>query len=632
MLKFCPNCGFHLAGGEEFCPNCGFKLSGITDVSEKNAPVEAPAEKLKPIPPTPEKSISTAIAPKKKTKKKWPVLLGGLLVILAGCVATFFLFFHDEKLTGNYSSTINFLGTETTETFKFSGDKVTQLSEGKKVNSGKYSISKGILSIKIGTATLSANLKKDKEAFTIESGSGLSSILKGVTYIKNGTSTKKKASAPKKVTATAAETNASNNHVRGTYKIAKHHLVIATGKNNFSAKIDEQKKTLSLAAPEVPKFVATILDTKSAADTDTKDSTTVSSDSDAATTDSSSTTQEALDGNYTIKDDKLTLTLGDYQVVLALSPDMKSFVVESDTGFEPKFNFEQIAEGDFSSIEADWINIANVPSPSFDTISDNWEPGDSSDEATLKITEQSITTNYLTVNASGFNTMPAAYQTRKLKDGLEITPTNGDFTRTGDGWTMNLYNRGTYESFIPRNGVTFEYSRDLIAINRRLADHTVKWSFYIRKRDALPTENKTTSAEAPKSTVINLEEITQNNFSSLMGEWKNPETGKSFTVTDEVKTVIFLDREETGVILTGEDMIMNGFPAVIEAGTTREDGSMQASFGYWDTTTIGATFQPIALLPIGVKVQSEPDDSDATQDRISFSMQGAIDDVYYRVK
>ena len=74
-----------------------------------------------------------------------------------------------KKLSGEYTTTINLIFAETTNTLTFNGDKVTEKQDGELTNKGTYSISDNQLEIELGDYHITAKLSEDKKSFTIES-------------------------------------------------------------------------------------------------------------------------------------------------------------------------------------------------------------------------------------------------------------------------------------------------------------------------------------------------------------------------------------------------------------------------------------------------------------------------------
>lgn len=111
-------------------------------------------------------------------KKKVTLVLFALIsfTMLSACGA--------KKLSGEYTTTINLLFAETTNTLTFDGDKVTEKQDGELTNEGTYSISDNQLDIELGGSHMTAKLSEDKKSFTIESSDVLGGIGEGLKYTK----------------------------------------------------------------------------------------------------------------------------------------------------------------------------------------------------------------------------------------------------------------------------------------------------------------------------------------------------------------------------------------------------------------------------------------------------------------
>ncbi|EPN9407226.1 hypothetical protein ACT47E_002261 [Enterococcus faecalis] len=111
-------------------------------------------------------------------KKKCTLLVFALIsfMMLSAC--------GSKKLSGEYTTTINLIFAETTNTLTFNGDKVTEKQDGEVTNEGTYSISDDQLEIKLGDYQMTAKLSEDKKSFTIESSDVLGGVGKGLKYTK----------------------------------------------------------------------------------------------------------------------------------------------------------------------------------------------------------------------------------------------------------------------------------------------------------------------------------------------------------------------------------------------------------------------------------------------------------------
>ena len=138
--------------------------------------------------------------------------------------------------------------------------------------------------------------------------------------------------------------------------------------------------------------------------------------------------------------------------------------------------------------------------------------------------------------------------------------------------------------------------------------------------------------QAATPSTINVNQMAQNNFSTLVGTWTNPTTGQSITITGKM-----IDRPEgsagadNGVEIAGLDMYGN--PRVIYA-IRSADGIFYGASGSYGTADAPGSFGPIAIIPSGVKanMQGVPDDSDSSRDRIIMGggQAGFAPEAYYR--
>ncbi len=106
---------------------------------------------------------------------------GAVLIVIIGL----FIFFSLPKhLTGEYSHKTNLLLFSSTDTLKFDGDKVIEYTDGKKAQSGTYTISGSELKMTIAKYNMTAKLSDDKQSFVVESADGLASLTEGFKYTK----------------------------------------------------------------------------------------------------------------------------------------------------------------------------------------------------------------------------------------------------------------------------------------------------------------------------------------------------------------------------------------------------------------------------------------------------------------
>lgn len=129
---------------------------------------------------------------------------------------------------------------------------------------------------------------------------------------------------------------------------------------------------------------------------------------------------------------------------------------------------------------------------------------------------------------------------------------------------------------------------------------------------------------------LDLNELSANNFSSLVGMWKNHMSGEVIEVTEETMNKPENSRvaSDVGVILNQEKV--DGYPKVITSGTI-SDGYMVGGIGTFNPKAIMSPFAPIATIPKDIKM-GDTDDSDSTKDRliIGAGQNGMGTQAYYR--
>ena len=109
--------------------------------------------------------------------KKNIILIATILFVLVGLSAC-----SSKKLKGTYTTKINVILAETTNTLTFKDDTVTERQDGEVTNKGTYTISDNKLEIKLGDYHMTADLSKDRKSFTITSSDVLGGVGKGLNY------------------------------------------------------------------------------------------------------------------------------------------------------------------------------------------------------------------------------------------------------------------------------------------------------------------------------------------------------------------------------------------------------------------------------------------------------------------
>lgn len=111
------------------------------------------------------------------------MLIGGVIfVLIVGIICIILLL--PKHLQGKYSHTTDMFLVTSTDTLTFDGNKVTEYTDGHKINTGTYKLSGQKLKIKINGYSMIAVLSDDEKNFTVESASGIAGLTKGFEYKK----------------------------------------------------------------------------------------------------------------------------------------------------------------------------------------------------------------------------------------------------------------------------------------------------------------------------------------------------------------------------------------------------------------------------------------------------------------
>lgn len=177
-MKFCPNCGFQLVGGEKFCPKCGFDLENVeapnggvgnttpsgqpqSNVAMSQATSQPIDEALSNPAPTASSNQTTVVKnAKPKMNPKW--ILGGVALIVILIVG--YTLFFSKKVSGTYYVT----NGEETEQITFSGDKFKiSAPDSDETIEGTFEVKDDILTLIYQGEKETAALSSDHKSFYI---------------------------------------------------------------------------------------------------------------------------------------------------------------------------------------------------------------------------------------------------------------------------------------------------------------------------------------------------------------------------------------------------------------------------------------------------------------------------------
>ncbi|GAB5051555.1 DUF6287 domain-containing protein [Pediococcus ethanolidurans] len=257
-------------------------------------------------------------------------------------------------------------------------------------------------------------------------------------------------------------------------------------------------------------------------------------------------------------------------------------------------NFEQIKQGDYSGLQGTWTELAHKTGKTFvkggtDTLS---VLNESMVNGPTKVQKQTLT------DIDGEHALVF-----KTKDNI-LTASLSD-ENVAVNWTVKFYPKGTTSQY-QTNDNAGKNSQNLIVIWTSNNSYTEVFA-------QTSTKVPVVKAKTVK-TGLNLSQISKNNFSSLVGTWKNNHDGKAIVVTSKTmnKPSDSNVAWSKGAVLSGAEH--NGYPRVITAGEIT-DGYIQGGIGTFDPNALGSSFDPLTIIPKNVKL-SNSDDSDYTRDRL----------------
>lgn len=279
---------------------------------------------------------------------------------------------------------------------------------------------------------------------------------------------------------------------------------------------------------------------------------------------------------------------------------------------ETEMNLEEIASGDFSSIKGTWYEVAHGNNHVLGKDGTQYELGGT---ATLEITDNKIDSEGVKLGGKTLIDNNGKHELEfKLKDGTLSASLVDQMVAIN--WNVSFYPIGTTNAF-STDEKSDNNTQNLIVI----------WSSNMNLTRVFaeePIKNNVLSNS------VDLNGLSQNDFSSLVGIWTNPISGEVIEVTNETmdKPEESPAASEIGVILNQEQV--DGYPTVIISGPIY-DGYMQGGIGTFNPKVKMSPFTPITIIPKGVKM-SDGDDSDSTKDRIIMGagQSGVGTQAYYR--
>ncbi|AMV63387.1 Hypothetical protein ADU72_0762 [Pediococcus damnosus] len=269
-------------------------------------------------------------------------------------------------------------------------------------------------------------------------------------------------------------------------------------------------------------------------------------------------------------------------------------------------NFDQIKQGNYGSLQGTWTETGHSASKDGQAV----EKGGTD---TLTVSNGTITNGSTKVQKQTL-TDAAGEHSLVFKTKDDVLTANLADEDVAINWMVTFYPKGTTNKYKTNND-SGKNSQNMIVVWTSNNSYTEIFAQTSTTPSVSKTANaaKTTKATKPVETGLNLAQISRNNFSSLVGTWKNTD-GKTIIVTNEVKNkptgsnVAY----SKGAVVKGTDG--NGHSRVITAGKVTS-GYIQGGIGTFDSDAAVSAFDPLTIIPKNVKL-SDADDSDSTRDRL----------------
>ncbi|SMS14239.1 DUF6287 domain-containing protein [Levilactobacillus zymae] len=287
---------------------------------------------------------------------------------------------------------------------------------------------------------------------------------------------------------------------------------------------------------------------------------------------------------------------------------------QTTTPAKQVMKFAQIKRGDYRSLTGTWDEVVTGVNQHDETgISYQSVLGTKLDVTANRIRADEVQLAGQTLTADQKN-HPLVFKTTAEH---ALVAQMADAADTAINWTVTFYPKGSSDAFLKEIGWAHS-SQNLISFWTSNNSYTQVYA----QRPAHPA----TAAAAP----LNVKQIARNDFSSLVGTWRNPINHQTLIVTGKIQArpTGSSAAATQGVVVGGP--LQNGHSRVIVTGTI-QDGAIQGGLGIFDPQAEGSTFAPLGIVPKGVQLSTD-DNSDTARDRLieGGGQDGYRSQAYYR--
>lgn len=262
-----------------------------------------------------------------------------------------------------------------------------------------------------------------------------------------------------------------------------------------------------------------------------------------------------------------------------------------DSSSTASMNFKQIQTGDYTSLQGNWKEIAHTG---------NGQSITQGGVDSLTVSQDTISA-VVTIKGGVLTDTAGDHQLDFQNKNGVLTANLADASNAAINWSVTFYPKNTTREYNV-DGSSAKNTQNMIVIWTSNNSYTEIFA-----------QTPSDAATTPKTSGLDLTQIAANNFSSLVGTWKNAQDGKTIVVTNQTmnkpanSSVAF----SKGAVVSGADQ--DGYPEVITPGSI-SNGYMEGGLGTFTSGPV-SSFAPLAIVPKNVKL-SDSDDSDTTRDRL----------------
>lgn len=290
----------------------------------------------------------------------------------------------------------------------------------------------------------------------------------------------------------------------------------------------------------------------------------------------------------------------------------KSIPAKAKKSDKQAMDFAQIKRGNYRSLTGTWTQVISGV---------NKHDGTGTQYESVEKGKLSVSANHL--RAQGVKLSGQTLTDQNGNQPLTFKQTTQDAliasvpNDAAISWAVTFYPKGTSDDFLKQIGWA-NSPQNLISIWTSNNSYTQVFA------------QKTKSASSNSARHLNAAQLVKNNFTSLVGTWRNPTDGKVIIVTNKtmVRPAGSSATASKGAVVKGP--LQNGYAQVITADDLRDD-AVQGGIGSFESHAQGSTFEPLNIVPKHVQL-SNADDSDQTQDRLILGggQAGYRSQAYYR--